>query len=244
MAKGTLKGDLINDGYSKLRISGLTVDPTPEDLELALMRLEDMAAEWFERGICAGYYFEDDPDPNTPHNVPRAHRQAFSSNLSLHLIPDFNKQEHPRLYAQASSSLSALSARSARDKLRQVQPPNRQPVGSGNTLRRSRWLRWYRPAAEVPLDCSSVYMEVGEINDYQEDYTEYLRQGEDLTSYTIEVTDGLTLVSDSLATPVISYRIEAVGGDDESESVDSVQIEATTTDGRVDIRTIYFEVNP
>jgi hypothetical protein len=244
MAKGNLKGDLINDGYSQLRISGLTVDPTPEDLELALMRLENMAHEWFVRNICAGYYFEDEPDPNTPHNVGRGHWQAFATNLAIRLVPDFNKDANPVLFAQASSSLSTLSAQSARDKLRNVQPPNRQPLGSGNTIRWSRWLRWYRPIVEAPLDCSTQQMQVGEIDDKKVDFTTYLRQGETISSYTIEATDGLTLSNDSLTTPVVFYTVEAVGNDEEQDNVDAVQVKVTTSDGRVEIRTIMFEVSP
>ncbi len=40
-----LKVDILNDAYSKIRISGLTVTPTPPDLELSLNRLESMMSE-------------------------------------------------------------------------------------------------------------------------------------------------------------------------------------------------------
>ena len=66
-----LKVNIISDAYSKLRISGLTVLPTPEDLELALSRLESMMAELDVRGISIGYNFEDNPDPNSLTNIPR-----------------------------------------------------------------------------------------------------------------------------------------------------------------------------
>jgi hypothetical protein len=65
------KVDLISGAYSKLRISGLTVQPTPEDLELALTRLENTMAEIEgARNICLGYNFEDQPDPNSVSNIP------------------------------------------------------------------------------------------------------------------------------------------------------------------------------
>jgi len=46
-----LKVDRLSAAYSKLRISGLTVDPNPSDLELALNELENMMAELASRGI-------------------------------------------------------------------------------------------------------------------------------------------------------------------------------------------------
>ena len=62
----TTKADRINSAYSKLRISGLTVDPSPEDLSLALMTFENMMSELeMGRNICMDYNFEVDPDPNS-----------------------------------------------------------------------------------------------------------------------------------------------------------------------------------
>ena len=71
MATGETKGDIINRAFSALRISGITADPSPEDLELALGKLENMAAELAGRNIHTNFAFEDDPDPNTPHNMER-----------------------------------------------------------------------------------------------------------------------------------------------------------------------------
>lgn len=243
MSKGLLKGDLINNAYSQLRISGLTVEPGPEELEIALERMEDMAHEWFARNICAGYQFEDEPHPNTPHNVDRGHRHAFSTNLAIRLVPDFNKEAHQVLYAQASSSLSTLSNVSARNLLDQVQYPRRQPIGEANSLRWSRWLRWYRPAGKAPQTCETVRMQIDEIDDFTESFADYLQTGEDVSSYVLEATDGLSVNAESLATPIVSYTIQAVGGSDEQSTVDAVQITATTSNGRVEIRTIYFEVS-
>ena len=243
MSKGLLKGDIINDAYSQMRISGLTTNPVPEELETALSRVENMAHEWFARNICAGYQFEDEPDPNTPHNVDRAHWHAFSTNLAIRLIPDFNKEVHQVLYSQAASSLCTLSNVSARNLMKQVQYPRRQPIGGANSLRWSRWLRWYRPAAEAPQTCATVKMQIDEINDFTESFADYLQTGEDVSSYVLEATDGISVNAESLATPIVSYTIQAVGGGDDIESVDAVQITATTSNGRVEIRTIYFEVS-
>jgi len=55
---------LIQSMYSQMRISGLTVNPTPEDIEVALYRLEDMMAEFHGRTLDFGYLFEEHPKPS------------------------------------------------------------------------------------------------------------------------------------------------------------------------------------
>ncbi|MEE9311617.1 MAG: hypothetical protein V3V10_04315, partial [Planctomycetota bacterium] len=69
-----LKGDTINSAYSRMRISGITAQPTPEDLEVALERMEGMAARWFKKNINTGYNFEDEPDPNSPTGLDAGER--------------------------------------------------------------------------------------------------------------------------------------------------------------------------
>lgn len=238
---GKLKGDLINDAYSQMRISGLTVQPTPEDLDVALMRLENMMAEFSIRNINVGYTLEDDPDPNTPHNVERWAWHGIATNLAIRLIPDFNKEVPQTLFAQASQSLSNMSGRTAL--VRQVNYPSRQPRGSGNTQRYNRWARFYRPPAEAPLESATITMQINDIDDFIEHFDAYLNLGEDVASYTISADDGLEIVSDSLSTPDVSYRIKAIGNDDSSaNSLQQVTIVATTDAGRVETRVVNFQI--
>jgi hypothetical protein len=235
----TLKVDFINGAYSLMRISGITVDPTADDNELALERLEDMAAEFQGRNICTGYNFEDTPDPNSVHNVERKYWYAYKSNLAARLLADFGKQATPELIAGQQSSFSFLSASTAQ--VRQTQYPYRQPVGSGN--RRYRFRRYYQPIAEAPISCATNKMIVGDIDDFVEHFDAYLNAGEDISSYTIEADTGLTIVSDSNATPDINYQISAVGtSSEELDSVFQVKIVVTTSDSRVETRLINFEL--
>ncbi|KZX80625.1 hypothetical protein A3717_39370, partial [Alcanivorax sp. HI0013] len=146
----TAKVDIILGAYSQLRISGITRSPTPEDLETALCRLENMAAEWDTVGTSAGYNFEDEPDPNSNSGIIRGYRNAFETNLAVRLIPDFNKTVPASLMMQASQSLSNLFARAAMQRVRGVQYPDRQPTGSGNNIRVGRWARFYSKPIEAP----------------------------------------------------------------------------------------------
>jgi hypothetical protein len=146
------------------------------------------------------------------------------------------------LAALAAGGLSFLAADTA--PTRQVPYPSRQPRGSGNR-RFNRWRRFYPQDAGLPLDVEdTTSMVIDDVNDFVEHFDAYLREGEIIESYTIEATDGLTIVSDSLSTPDISYRIQA-DGDSTGQDIDStsrVKIVATTDLGRVETRLIYFEL--
>lgn len=240
------KVDLIIDCYSQMRISGLTVDPTPEDLEVALSRLENMASEWFDiRNICAGYNFEDEPDPNSPSNVPRSTWQAFSTNLAMRLMPDFGKQVLPSLMGQASQSLSSLSGKSMLDRLNQVDYPNRMPRGSGNTLRYNRWNRFYREQATAPTECATNKMVVGDVDDFVEHFDSYLNDGETIASFSLVADPALIISNDAISDNDIVYRVSATGAtNDSSLRSQQVTIIITTSDGRVETRFIFFALTP
>ena len=235
------KGDLINGAYSQLRISGLTAQPTPEDLSLALRRLEGMMAEFFKRNICVGYYFEDDPDVNSPHNVEEGYWYTIECLLAVRLIADFGKTPSQSLISLSQSGYSFLSASTAQ--VKQTDYPSRQPRGSGSTLRYNRYQRFYRPQAEAPLSCETNKMIIGNIDDFVEHFDSYLKDTETVSSYTIEADDGLTIDSDSLTSPDIDYRIEATGNSGErSNGFLQVKIVATTSLGRIETRLINFEL--
>ena len=76
------KIDIINSAYTKLRISGITVSPSAENIEKALIRLEEMMA-LFEPTLCVNYRFETTPNPNTETGADRVHDAMMSSNLAV-----------------------------------------------------------------------------------------------------------------------------------------------------------------
>jgi len=63
------KGDIINQAYSKLRISGKTKIPDASDIELAIGELELIANEIESRNLCTGFNFEEEPDPASKHGL-------------------------------------------------------------------------------------------------------------------------------------------------------------------------------
>ena len=237
-----LKVDRISAAYSKLRISGLTVDPNPSDLELALNELENMMSELASRGIEVGYNFELNPDPNSDLGVPQQFWNMINCNLAVRLIADFNKTVPDSLMMQAAQSMSNASARCAADRIRNVQYPSRQPVGSGNRIY-ARWARFYGNDQLPPNAPSTLQIMQGEINDFTESFESYLRIDEAIASYSVVCDTGLVVVSSENDSPLITYRLSApvnlAAG-----IWQQVKITATTDLGRVDVRVINFQVTP
>ncbi|NTU49463.1 MAG: hypothetical protein HGA87_00960 [Desulfobulbaceae bacterium] len=231
-----LKIDIINGAYSRCRISGLTSNPTPSDLNLALGRLEDMAAMWESKNIGIGYNFEDSPNPNSLTNLPRSASSAFQANLAILLLADFGKEAHPALVQEANGTLSALMGSTA--KVTPVQYSARQPIGSGN-IRWNRTQRFYQPAEQSPNAAATNIMLVGDVNDFVEHFDSYLIATETIASYVISANStNITISNDSLTSPYVFYRVTAV-----QVGAYQVKIVATTSLGRVETRIIYFTVN-
>jgi len=230
----SLKGDFINKAYSRARISGLTVQPTPEDLKLALHKLENMASMWADRNICAGYNFEETPDLNSLHNVDRKYWDAFESNLAAKLLTDFGMQPSMTLMAEQSASLSQIVASTA--VVGRVQYPARMPRGSGS---RYSYNRRFFPATEmVPIECETARMFIDDVNDFVENFGAYLNAGEIVSSYTIEADSGLTINSDSNTDTTVVYQITAP----DNAGFYKVKIVVTTSDGRKETRIINFVI--
>ena len=234
-----LKIDIIKDAYSQMRISGLTVQPTPEDLELALNRLENMAAEWEARSIKVGYNFEDEPDPNSETLLHRSAWNAFATNLGSRLLNDFGKSAAPEsagLMKQARQSLAALSGVAARNMLNQVTYASRQPVGSGN-----QWSRWYKFYRTQPVSQSVTALIEGDITDFTEHFDSWLNLQEDeaIASYTIMASSSRIIIeSDSSTETDVVYRLKAESPSD----LEQVTIVVTSTAGRIETRSRHFQV--
>lgn len=235
------KIDVINTAYSQIRYSGLTIDPSANETSLALERLEVMAAEFESRDICLNYNFEETPDANSATNVPLQFQHMLSTNLAVRMIPDFNKAVPQVLMLQASQSLSNASARSASDSVRQVNPPRRMPIGSGNSYRYNRYRRFQRPTVRAPNECATNKMLVGDIDDFQESFVSYLDPLEDISSFTITASSVLEIQSSSNSTSLVNYRIKALDLSTDT-SFQQVEIVVTTTNGRSETRLINFEI--
>lgn len=233
------KGSIINDAYSRLRISGLTVDPTPEDMEIGLSRLENMMSTLEARDVRLGYLFEDMPDPSTEHGVDGEHWEMMAANLAVRLAPDFGKAATQDLLLRAKSSMSDTYAITSALSARQVDAPRTMPIGSGNR-RNFRYLKYNRPLPQAPQYSNTLVR--GNVNDYEENYEAYLTQGEIIESFEIQVDNGLAVVSSSNNDPIINYRIRAEADNQYTRQFLQVNIKITTSAGRIESRLIDFAI--
>lgn len=227
------KGDIINAAFSRARISGLTRIAGPEDVALALDRLEDMAAMWEERNIRAGYYFENHPDPGTPHNIPRKFLGAFKANLAIQILADFGKVVPASLVSEAAGALSALCSATA--VVTPVPYPARQPYGSGNNIRTGQVTKYF-PDTEL-IEAEEFIID--EVKAFTESYNSYLQHLETISSYTItnSNTQAIDVYDDLLVTPNITFKVKAF-----EDGFATVTVTATTSIGRVIVRKINIEV--
>lgn len=237
----SLKIDHINRAYYELRISGLTVTPSPENNRAALVLLEDMFAELEETyDICVGYNFEENPDLNSESGISRGTNNMAGTNLAIALAASFNKPVNPSLDNLAGRAMSGVTAKVASDRARQVLPSARMPVGSGYRYR-NRHRQFERPEVLAPNTCSTNRMVIDDVNTFTESFHSYL-VGETIASFTIEASAGLTVLTSSNNDDVVTYRVQAnqpsgVG------SFNKLIIVITTSTGRVKSRDIDFEIS-
>lgn len=235
------KNDVIQGAYQDIRISGLTVNPTPGDEVLALNRYESMMAEFFNSyNLDVEYNFEDTPDLNSLTFVIRAYEPMMRLQLAVRLIPAFNKQVPMELKQLASSAWSGALGAVKRHQIRPIQPSRRYPRGSGNTFRNIYLNRFSIPEPLPPISAANNRIFVGDIDDYFEDYAPWL-EGNTIDSFTITTDPRLTLDSSSNESPRIDYRI--TGSEATGQGVwQFVKITVIDSIGRTQIRLVSFEV--
>lgn len=230
------KGYFTNQAFKRLMISGITTNPTPAETETALNILEDMMSELNSRNICTSFVFEEFPDPNTESGINPAYNNAAYTNLAIRVAGDYGRPVPPMLERQANQSMSNWSARTA--KVNQINPPSRQPRGSGNTFRWQNWYRYFRIEDNAPISCSTIDIKVDEINGFVIDFGLYLKDTEVISSYTTEVSNGLELLADSNTDTTIN--LEQVKGI--QFGFNTIKLTITTDQGRVNPHVVNFNV--
>lgn len=233
------KGDIINAAYARIRISGLTVNPTPEDSEVALDVLEDMCAEFEARNICLNYNFQDVPDPADETGVSREFVGSLKDLLAWRMVMFFGLIAPMSLEALQRKSMSLLSSGTAR--VNRTLPSRRMPRGSGVTNRYNRWQRFNNPQQQAPIACTTNFITYSGVLDYQEDITYFLGD-ETIAAYQFDADNtNLTVVSSSELEGVISYRVEC---NESARDLEIICLEVETDSGRKQTFRINFKCAP
>ena len=232
------KIDIINGAYSRIRISGINLSPGAEDLSLALRRLEFMANEWEEKNIKVGYNFEETPNSSSTSGVPREFMEAFEVNLAYKILSDFGKAIPESIIRLKRSSYSFIKAKT------KITPRNRyprtMPIGSGNARFYGNNTTFYYRQDQVRSG-STVLIE-GEINDFEELFTDYLIDSEVISAATVTSdSTNLTVSNVSNTTTTVSFRLTASEFENNVETV-IIIIKVTTDAGRIEKRVKTFNL--
>ena len=165
------KGDLISGTYSLMRISGLTVDPTPEDSTLALQVADDYAEELKGDGLDLKWqppanYGESDPADTSGLTTEMA--GPFKKLLMTELVLAFGREITPTLSMIANKGMRALENIVVSVPI--ANNPPTLPFGSGNE-----WdyndRRFY---SEPAVNNDAYYGFSGDIFNYTEDFSDWL----------------------------------------------------------------------
>lgn len=187
-----------------MRISGLTVQPTPEDTTVGLAVADDFAAELKGEGLDLNWNYPasyGDSDPSDNSNLTPEMAGPFKKLLFIELCGFFGKE------VPSSVAITASKGKRALENLLvfvpDAQSPPTLPIGSGN--------EWdYRDRtfySEPPNNKDADYVFNGDILNYSHDFSSWLVD-ETLVSVTWkEESSGIVIGAESFTNTVASAEL-------------------------------------
>lgn len=233
------KGELVSAAFRKAKISGITTQPTGDELAGAVETLEDMMRELPSKNACINYNYEDEPSLSTDSKVDPQWYHAIQSRLALLLHSDYFDTEPPlTLRQQAAQAWSSMIGKQTMP--RQNVQPRTMPRGSGNTARMGVWSRYYGGDNRAPIDCDTITLDVGETYPLTVDFGIFLTNGETISTFEIqEVSGGITQTS-QLTGDADGVELVVTGV---SAGTNSLVVKITTAPlGRVNLEKVWFNV--
>lgn len=198
------KGDLVQGTYSLMRISGLTVNPTPEDTTLALSVADDYAQELKGIGLDVSWqipesYGNSDPSDTSGLTVEMA--GPFKKLLMRELVLAFGRETTQTLELIASKGMRALE--NIVVCVPDAQNPTTLPYGSGNE-----WGYQDRKFFSEPVVNNDAYYGFsGDVYNYSQDFSQWLVDA-DLVSVEWEVgNSGMTIANETFTETVASAEL-------------------------------------
>lgn len=224
------KVDILNGTFSLLRISGMTVNPRPRDLQDGLQIMDDYAAE-IQPELDTGYIQPDEyggSDLNDYSGLTASLAGPFKKLMATQLAPLFGKAVTPELYKLAQDGMNSLEYQLVN--IGPAQNPATLPIGSGNEYD-------YRSDKFYPEpnnDDGAVNYYDNEVFNLDIDWNPWLSD-EVLTSVVYDEDSGIDLSNDSYIDGVstVTVSFNAVG---------QFQLCATATksDGEVQTRKFIY----
>lgn len=145
------KRELIAQAYEEIGYASYTYDLLPEQIQSALTKLQQMAAEWDGIGIRVGY--DVDAGLNDDSGLPDYAQYAYAANLGVRLAPSVGKALSPDFRVLAKSAYDSLLATS--QTLPTYQFPGTLPLGRGNR-QSTRMVQYFQPSETVDTGSDSV----------------------------------------------------------------------------------------
>lgn len=180
------KGDIVNGTYSILRISGLTINASPEEVAAGIQEADDLAGELKGIGVNVNWQYPSEygiSDPNDTSGLTTEMAGAFKSVLALRLLDLFGKQATPTLAERANKGMRTLEQITV--SVASSEPPSTLPFGSGNE-----WdYRDQRFYPEPAANNDATYVFLDDILNYTEDFSAWVID-EELESAEWQVTNG------------------------------------------------------
>ncbi|MAO21789.1 MAG: hypothetical protein CMJ25_13660 [Phycisphaerae bacterium] len=234
-----LKIDIVLAAYEELRISGLTSEPSPKEVESAVRRLDNMMLGWKNKNLCLSYIRSEsysDIDPNQDSGINDVDMFAIVANLAKNLCAMFGKTCHIQ---------TMIDAKEGYDNLFSAVVPEResdpyQPLGSGrpfgNTFA-SRF-KYQGNNKNAPDNCETLDLIVGQTDYFSVDFNRYLLEGNTIDSYTIDDGQGVEVIESTESEGFINFEAKGL-----AVGFAPIKITVTSTpSGRVIPETINFNV--
>lgn len=206
-----LKIDIVLAAYEELRISGLTSEPNPREIESAVRRLDNMILGWKNKNLCPSYIRSvsySDIDPNQDSGLNDTDMFAIVANLAKNLCALFGKMCHQQ---------TLIDAKEGYDNLFSAIIPEREsdpymPKGTGRPFGNTFAHRWKYQSNDknAPDDCDTFDLIVGQIDAFSVDFNSYLLDGNTIDSFTIEDGQGVEVLTSQEADGFISFEAKGL----------------------------------
>lgn len=108
----TLKRQLIYDAYEEIGLASYAYDLSPEEIQSAVRKLDQMISTWSNNNLKLGFVFGDTADIDA--GTPEAADDAIAMNLAIRLAPSHGKSVSPDTKAAAAMALTSLYNMSTR----------------------------------------------------------------------------------------------------------------------------------
>ena len=238
------KNELVLDAYEEMRVSGLTVTPSPGEVTSAIKKMDSMILSWQNKGLCFGYVKSagyNDIDPTQDSGVSDSDAFAIVYNLAKTLCPMYGKQADRETKVNAKVSYEGLFSPELTTR---EQTPYLPRGAGGSSFYGSNiggyCLNYFQTFEKnAPDYCTTKDIITGQIEFFGIDFNLYLNkfEGDTIASFIVEDGQGVKVLESAELNGFINIKAQdgAVGNA-------PVLITITTTSGRVLPETVSFNV--